>query len=139
MSMGPFQSWSRNVNTAAAVVFCLAVPSFAIPVPAGTEINLRLKTKVSSASSKVKDAVEAMVIQPVMAGGQFVIPAGVPAPGGGIEAKASSGPDDRAMLQIVFMQVDLPSGRTKIVSTVSDVDNSRETVNSNGQIQGILA
>jgi hypothetical protein len=139
MSMGRFQSWSRNVNCASAVLFCLAAPVFAIPVPAGTEINLRLKTKVSSASSKVKDTVEAMVIQPVMAGGQFVIPAGVTVHGVVIESKASTGPDDRAMLQVVFTQVDLPSGKTKLVSTVSDVDNSRETVNSNGQIQGIVA
>src|SRR5207237_10473214 len=36
-------------------------------------------------------------------------------------------------------RVELPCGEVKIVSTVSDVDNARETVNSNGQIQGILA
>src|SRR6516225_6981541 len=104
MSMGPFQSWWKRVR-AAAIVVCAVSPIFAIPVPAGTEINLRLKSKVSSASSKVKDAVEAVVIQPVMAGGQFVIPAGAAVHGVVIEAKTSTGPDDRAGLQIVFTQL----------------------------------
>src|SRR5581483_10594932 len=36
-------------------------------------------------------------------------------------------------------QLDLPGGKVRIASTVSDVDNARESVNSNGQIQGILA
>src|SRR5262245_36703873 len=41
----------------------LAAPVFAVQVPAGTEIFLRLKTRVSSSTSKVKDTVDAMVIQ----------------------------------------------------------------------------
>jgi hypothetical protein len=140
MSMGRFRSWWKSGSSAAAAALLFwAAPAFAIPVPAGTEINLRLTSKVSSATSKVKDAVDAIVIQPVMAGDQFVVPAGTPAHGVVIESKASSGPDDRAMLEFDFTQLDLPGGQVKIVSTVSDVDNARETVNSNGQIQGILA
>src|SRR5262249_16629806 len=71
--------------------------------------------------------------------GQFVIPAGAAVHGVVIEAKASTGPDDRAGLQIVFTQLKLPTGNVKIVTTVFDIDNARESVNSNGQIQGILA
>jgi hypothetical protein len=137
--MGLFRSCWRNRSAAFAACFCLAWPSFAIQVPAGTEINLRLKTKVASSTSKLKDPVAAMVIQPVMAGGQFVIPAGATVHGVVIEAKPSIGPDDRAMLDVVFNQLDLPVGKMKLVSTVSDVDNARESVNSNGQIQGIVA
>src|SRR5581483_5325481 len=140
MSMGPFQNWSKSVN--AITLACLASPIFAIPVPAGTEISLRLTTKVSSTASKVKDPVDAIVIEPVMAGsprGQYVIPAKTVAHGVVIESKASAGPDDRAILNIVFTQLDLPGGKVRIASTVSDVDNARESVNSNGQIQGILA
>jgi hypothetical protein len=112
---------------------------FAIQVPAGTEVNLRLTTKVASSTSKLKDTVEAIVIQPVMAGGQYVIPAGATVHGVVIEAKPSTGPDDRAMLDVVFNQLDLPGGKVKLVSTVSEIDNARESVNSNGQIQGIVA
>ena len=137
--MGLFRSWWKNRSAAYAACFCLASPAFAIQVPAGTEINLRLKTKVASSTSKMKDPVDAIVIQPVMVGGQFVIPAGATVHGVVIESKPSTGPDDRAMLDVVFNQLDLPGGRVKLVSTVSDVDNARETVNSNGQIQGIVA
>jgi len=137
--MGPFQNWLRSVSRTAGVFVFLTPAVLAIQVPAGTEINLRLKTKVSSATSKMKDTVEAMVIQPVMAGGEFVIPAGAAVHGVVIESKGSTGPEDRAMLQVVFTQLDLPSGKVKILSTVSEIDNAREPVNSNGQIQGILA
>jgi hypothetical protein len=135
MSMGPFQSWWKSVN----IALLLASPLLAIQVPAGTEINLRLTSKVSSAASKIKDPVDATVIQPVMVNGQFVIPAKTMAHGVVIESKASSGPDDRAGLNFVFTQLDLAAGKVRIVSTLSDVDNARETINSNGQIQGILA
>jgi LssY C-terminus len=137
--MGLFRSCWRNRSAAFAACFCLAWPALAIQVPAGAEINVRLKTKVASSTSKIKDPVDAMVIQPVMAGGQFVIPAGATVHGVVIEAKPSTGPDDRAMLDVVFNQLDLPAGKVKLVSTVSDVDNARESVNSNGQIQGIVA
>jgi hypothetical protein len=119
--------------------FCAVAPALTLQVPAGTEINLRLTTKVASNSSKVKDPVEAVVIQPVMANGQFVIPARTVAHGVVVEARPSAGPDDRAMLNIVFTQLDLPAGKARLVSTVSDVDNARESVNENGQIMGITA
>jgi len=110
-----------------------------MPVPAGTEIDLRLKTRVASNSSKFKDPVDAIVVQPVEVSGKCVIPAGTVIHGVVLEAKASTGPDDRALLNIVFNQVDLAGAKVKLVSTVSDVDNARESVNSNGQIQGIVA
>jgi hypothetical protein len=36
-----------------------------LQVPAGAEIQVRLKTKISTQSSKVKDPVEAVAIAPV--------------------------------------------------------------------------
>src|SRR5262249_7705171 len=44
--------------------------------PGGTELHVRLKTKVSTTASKAKDPVEAEVIAPVVLNGQFLIPAG---------------------------------------------------------------
>ena len=133
-----YQNWWRGLSSAAAACL-LAAPALAIQAPAGTEINLRLTTKVSSNASKVKDPVDAIVIQPVAVNGQYVIPAGTAVHGVVVEAKASSGPDDRALLQIAFTQLDLAGAKVKLVSTVNGVDNARESVNSNGQIQGILA
>ena len=101
-SAPPLLGWGRRFRLPATIVLgCLASPIFAIQVPAGTEINLRLTTAVSSSTSKVKDTVDAMVIQPVKAGGQYVIPAGAAAHGVIIESKASAGPDDRAELTMV--------------------------------------
>src|SRR5262249_7176932 len=54
----------------------LTRPAIALDLPAGTPIEIRLKAKLSTQPSKPKDPVEAVVIAPVMAGDQFVIPAG---------------------------------------------------------------
>src|SRR6476469_1778351 len=100
MSMVLFQNWWKSHRAAAAVCCLFAAPLFALQVPAGTEINLRLKTKVASNSSKPKEPVEAMVIQPVAVNGEFAVPAGATVHGAVVEAKASSGPEERALLQI---------------------------------------
>jgi hypothetical protein len=141
MSMGLFRNWSkiRRNSRRLAALCCLAAPAIALQVPAGTEINLRLKTKVATNAAHVKDPVDAMVIQPVIVNGQYAIPAGATVHGLVLEVKPSTGPDDRALLNIVFTHVDLPSGKVRIVSTVSEIENARESVNSNGQIQGIVA
>jgi len=55
----------------------LPVSTLAVDLPAGTEIQIRLKSKVSTANSKPQDPVEAVVISPVMEGDRCVIPMGV--------------------------------------------------------------
>ena len=137
--MDLFLNWPKTASAALAVWCCLAAPAFAIPVPAGTEIDLRLKTKVASNSSKAKDPIDAIVIQPVVVNGQVVIPAGATVHGSVVETKASSGPDDRAMLWIAFTELELAGAQVKLVTTVTGVGNARESVDTNGQIQGILA
>jgi hypothetical protein len=133
-----FRNWWRsNSARAALAACCLALPAIAISVPAGTEINLRLKTKVASSASKFKDPVDAIVIQPVAVENEFVIPAGTVVHGVVLQAKPSTAADDRALLEIVFTQMDLAGSPMKISATLAEIDNARETVNSNGQIQGI--
>src|ERR1043166_5425244 len=58
------------------LLFGACLRAFALQLPAGTEIQIRLTTKVSTQTSKAKDPVEAAVIAPVMVDGQFAIPAG---------------------------------------------------------------
>ena len=137
--MGRLRNWWRTRSVSALAIFLAVLPAFAVEAPAGTEINLRLTTRVASNAAKVKDPVDAIVLQPVVVKSQVVIPAGTAAHGVVLEVKASTGPDDRALLNIVFTQVDLAGGAKKLVSTVSEVDNARESVNTNGQIQGITA
>jgi LssY C-terminus len=129
----------RGLRNLPVIAVLLATPGFALKVPAGTEVFLRLKTKVASNASKIKDPVDAIVIQPVAVDGQFLIPAGAGVHGVVLEVKASNGPDERAALQIVFREAEFGGARIKLVSTVTEVDNARETVDSNGRIQGIVA
>lgn len=131
-----FPNWLRSSLLAACV---LAVPARAAVVPAGTEIQIRLKTKVSSNSSKPKDPVEAIVIAPVMADGVFAIPAGAGIHGVVTEAKPATDPNVRALLGIDFTELEAGGGKRKVDTVITAVENARESVDDKGQIQGILA
>jgi hypothetical protein len=117
----------------------MVLPALAVEVPAGTEIQIRLKTKVSSNTSKPKDPVEAVVIAPVMVDGAFVIPAGAGIRGAVTEAKPSTDPAARAVLSLDFTELRMGSVKKKIKTLLTAVENARETVNDQGEIQGILA
>jgi len=84
-----------SIRSVSALLLIAAAGAFAaaIQAPAGTQIEIRLQTKVSSKSAKPKDPVEAAVIAPVVVGGQFVIPAGATIRGTVQKATASTKPD----------------------------------------------
>lgn len=121
-----------------AWIALLAVNGRAVQLPAGTEVQIRLKSKVGSTVSRANDSVEAEVIAPVMAGEVYAIPAGAAVHGVVAEAKPSSG-DQRAILLLLFKTVDVAGVPAKIDARVSAVDNARERVDDHGQINGILA
>jgi hypothetical protein len=112
----------------------------AVTVPAGTELQIRLKTRVASNASKPEDAVEAVLISPVVdSGGAISIPAGAIAKGVVKQAVPIKTPEDRALVEVAFSSLALPGGATlKLEAKLTGVDNARETV-ANGQITGILA
>ena len=89
---------SRLSMRSARAFLALAVsfPAFGLTVPAATDIQIRLKTKVATATSKAKDPVEAVVIDPVMVDGQFLIPAGALVRGTVEKAAQSTKPDERS-------------------------------------------
>ncbi|HZT30102.1 MAG TPA: LssY C-terminal domain-containing protein [Bryobacteraceae bacterium] len=107
-------------------------------IPAGTEIQLRLKTKVASNASKAKDPVEAIVLEPVMVNGAFAIPAGTTVRGVVESAKAAAS-GDRAQLALNFNQLEMGSKKVKLATLLTAVDNAREQINDKGQILGILS
>jgi len=127
----------RNVSLAAALF--LPVSAFAVDLPAGTEIQIRLKTKVSTQSSKPQDPVDAVVIAPVMSGSQFVIPAGAEVHGVVQTATQSSKPDERSVLALSFTQIAAGAAKAKLACQLAGIDNAREKVDDQGQINGILA
>jgi hypothetical protein len=109
-----------------------------LQVPAGTEIQARLKTKVSTQTSKAKDPVEAVVVAPVMVSGQFAIPAGAVVRGTVDKASQSSKGDERSMLSLAFTEMDFDGVKARIAAHVSSVENARESVDEQGQITGIV-
>ena len=138
MSMAPYRSYPKSSRLALAVA--LAAPLWGLAVPAGTELELRLKSKVSSNASKAKDPVEAILLAPVVVGGQFLVPAGATVKGIVEEARASAAANERAVLGITFYEIDVGGKKLKIDASVKAVDNARESVAADtGQILGIIA
>jgi hypothetical protein len=118
----------------------LVAAAGAAVVPAGTPLEIRLKTRVASNASKPQDAVEAVLIRPVAAGGAMVLPAGASVRGVVKACAPIKTATDRALLTLDFSSIVPPvGGKLKIASRVTGVDNARETVDQTGRIVGILA
>jgi hypothetical protein len=128
----------RSVN-AFLLASALGVAAAGIQAPTGTPIEIRLQTKVSSKTAKPKDAVEAVVIAPVVVGGQFVVPAGATARGTVEKATASTKPDERSTLAMTFTELEFGGAKYPISARVASIDNARESIDEHGQITGILA
>ena len=114
-------------------------PAWALDVPAGTLIEIRLTTKVSSQNAKPKDPVEAVVIAPVLADGQFAIPAGAKVRGAVETVTASGKPDERSTLVLRFTEIEVGGATLEMATQLAGIDNAREKVDEQGQINGILA
>ncbi|MEO8595956.1 MAG: LssY C-terminal domain-containing protein [Candidatus Solibacter sp.] len=126
----------RSASALLALAFCL--PLEALQLPAGAEIQIRLKTKVTTTAAKPKDAVEAVVVAPVMSDGQFAIPAGAVVRGTVDKAAQSGKPDERSMLTLSFAELEFDGAKHKLAARVSAVENARESVDEQGQVVGIL-
>jgi hypothetical protein len=111
---------------------------FALQLPTGTSIQIRLESKVGSTASRQNDPIEAVVIAPVMAGGIYAIPAGAAVHGVVAQAQPSAG-DQRALLVLQFTAIDVADSPATISARIDIVDNAREKVDEQGRIVGLLA
>jgi len=103
-------------------------------------MQIRLTSAVNTASAKVDQVFDAVVIAPVVAGNQIVIAAGVKVRGHVKEVKAAVNPDDQAVLALVFDQISDARGRKALVAArLVSVDNARESIDQDGRILGIIA
>ena len=110
-----------------------------LELTAGTELDIRLKTAVSSNSSKVNDRVEAVVIAPAGAANHVVVPAGALVNGVVKSVTIPKSAEDRALLLLEFNElVDASGKKVKLEARLSGIDNARESVDENGQIVGIV-
>jgi hypothetical protein len=104
-------------------------------LPAGARLEVRLKSKVASNTSKANDPVEAILILPLAVDGRIVVPAGVPVAGRVKSATPIAKEGERAVLELDFVKL----AGSPISAKVVDVDNARESVDESGKIIGILA
>jgi hypothetical protein len=126
-----------RIFTKAGSVWLLALSAAAAQIPVGTELHVRLKSKVAS-TSKPGEPVEAMLIVPVMENGRYVLPPGAIVSGEVAEALPAK-PDDRATLTLDFSAIQSGGASAPLQSRVVKVDNARESVTEQGRIIGILA
>jgi hypothetical protein len=117
----------------------LPLLAMAQPAPVGTQIFIRLTSGVSTRSSKPADLVEAVVIAPASANGRTAIAAGAVVRGTVEKVAQSSAAGQRAALLLRFTALDTGGARRAMVARVAGVDNARESVDEQGQIDGILA
>jgi hypothetical protein len=74
-----------------------------------------------------------------MAGGQIVIPAGTKVEGQVRQVRPASQAGDRALLDLSFSALVLGKSKTSMTTQVAGIDNARESIEADGQIQGIQA
>ncbi len=129
--------WPLPAGAVCLPIF-LTFSAFALEVPAGTSLEIRLKNKVSTQNAKPKEPVEAVVIAPVMVNGEFAIPAGAMVRGAVEKAAQSTKPDERSVLVLNFSELEMSGHKKKIAAQVAGVDNARESIDDQGQINGIL-
>jgi hypothetical protein len=120
-----------------AVAACTALSSFAAAatIRAGTDLEVRLDSKISSVTSKPGDPVEAVVIVPVLDGERVLVPAGTKISGEVVSVQNPAKPEERATVELSFRRL----GNVPVKTRVIAVDNARETVDDSGHIMGILA
>jgi hypothetical protein len=109
-------------------------------IPAAHRLEVRLLQPLSSRTAKVGMEVHAVSIAPAVSAGSILIPEGSKFDGKIIEARAVGWGIRRetAALTVQFSSAELPDGRRLLIDArVLQVDNARELVSANGQIQGI--
>lgn len=110
------------------------------PLPEGTLLHIRLTTAVGSYASTPGSIVQAVLIAPVKLDGEVVLPAGSTL-AGRVRSVTRVGlglRHETAGLDLVFDRITPAGGEPMpLAARVSDVDNSRERVTSDGRIHGV--
>jgi hypothetical protein len=108
------------------------------PLPAGTELSIRLTDSLAQRTARVGNAVQGVLAAPVRVDGADVVPAGWTVRGTVTAVGRSGPPDHRPVLGLQFTELVDPSGRaTPVSAKLLDVDNARETVDDQGRILGL--
>jgi len=112
----------------------------AAEIPAGTQAQIRLTSVVNTATAKVNQQFDAIIIAPVLSGDQIAIAAGVRVTGHIKELTQAVKPEDQAILVLSFDRiVDTAGKQADLSARLASVDNARESVDADGRILGIIA
>lgn len=138
--------FSLRIISLAALVVLGSTPVLAsqsLPVetiPAGTPLELRLQQPVSSYATPKNARISAIVIAPVSVGGHVVLPLGTKAEGSVVSIrKVGLGVmHETAEIEVRWDRVLLGNGTPVPISArITQVENARESVKKDGEIQGI--
>jgi hypothetical protein len=123
-------------------IFLLTVAGFATAerIPSGTQLQIRLTQEINTSKAKMGDVFDALVIAPVVVDGHIAMTAGATLRGHVKEVTAAVNPDDQAILALAFDEIHDASGKkASVAAKLSGIDNARESLDSDGRIQGIIA
>lgn len=123
-------------------IFFLALAGFATAerIPSGTQFQIRLTQEIDTSTAKMGDVFDALLIAPVVVDGHIAMAAGATLRGHVKEVTAAVNPDDQAILALAFDEIHDASGKkASVAAKLSGIDNARESLDSDGRIQGIIA
>lgn len=106
--------------------------ALAADLPLSTILPVKLTTIVSSHTSRAGDAIAAVVAAPVIVGDRMIIAPGTKIEGTVMYARKSPNRFERSQLVLDFANLINADGtKSRLSLQVADVDNARETVESN--------
>lgn len=113
--------------------------AWAAVIPAGTNIQIRLTTGISSTTGKAGDPFAAVVIEPVIADGRIAMAQHVAVTGKIATITPAKTDGDPIVLTPEFTSVHDDQGHAaRLAAKLTAIDNAREKVNEQGQIVGIV-
>ncbi len=108
-------------------------------VPPGTQLHIRLTTPVGSYASRAGDPINAVLIAPVVSGGETILPAGTLISGRlkAVQRVGLGFIHELAALDLEFTGVTAPNGENlPLLARIQEVDNARERLTAEGSIRG---
>ena len=108
-------------------------------VPPGTQLHIRLTTPVGTYASRAGDPVNAVLIAPVVAGGETILPAGSLISGRlkSVQRVGLGFIHELAALDLEFTGITAPDGESfPLLARIQEVDNARERLTAEGSIRG---
>jgi hypothetical protein len=116
-----------------------SVPEAPNTLDVGKKIYVRLEMIISTRTSHLNQPVTARVVRDITNGQWVLIPIGAEVTGKITKIVPPATPSDHARLMIKFTKLNIPRHPSvAITAHLTDVENARETVLSDGTIQGIL-